>query len=195
MLPVSDIELVSLLLGALDPSRRRALAERVAADPALQTRLAALSETRAAPGEPSLWLPPPARWRGHLRAQVRVEATLSEPERVAPGGLVMAEITLPDDAAARWLLVLREEADGWTVISPEEPAELRPLSELPARDGRLPVGLSVTVPEGPQRWTLALPPLSMAPDWTLPETTRWSALQRSLAQGELPALSVSVQVG
>lgn len=193
MEPVTQLDLLAWATEGLDPSRRRALGERIAASPELRARLAVLARQvagwRAHPARPAP-LPRPVP---SLRAALQTAPRLgSGPLR--PGDLFYVYLHDVPDAATRFLVVLRDHGEGWRGIYPTGPEDLHSADRLPLDGDALRLGLSADDQLGVQRWAVALPPLWMSLDWTLPAAERWAPILAGVAQRSLPFVEVEIEV-
>ena len=196
---VTELDLLALVIDALDPSRRRGLLEAASRDPALNNRLI---EARASVAGWRDWdsldenwrLPPPrARWSS-LWATVAPTPVMGRGDELSPGDLFEVRIGGVADLDARWLVVLLRLGENWHVVSPTVPDELIRLDQLPRMGDTAVLELSAADHRGVQRWAIAMPTLDMQVDWTRPEPERWSELQEAVLRREIPSLSVDVVV-
>jgi hypothetical protein len=107
--------------------------------------------------------------------------------------LTLGAVADPD---TRMVVVLRRDASGpWTVVFPEDPEDVIPLSALPAdATGARRLDVVAAPTPGTQRWAVALPLIEPGPDWSVGSAERWAGLRGALGRGEVPAASVVVEV-
>ena len=192
---MTDAHLTAYLLDVLEPGQERSLEEALDASSELRARLEVVRSTLApAVEQDRAWhLPPPGvlpvGWTVHTgRVAVMGDDTLQPGDRF--------RVQLPDlpDLPDRWVAALVRE-DTWQVLFPGSSAEVVSASRLPVVDGVPALDLVAQQRPGRQRWAVALPPMSLQPDWAATGDTRWAALQRGIYDGTVPVVSLDVLVG
>lgn len=188
--PPSDRELALWLADALDPGQGAELQAQIDADPALQQRLSALSlPVDTGDGAGGGWrIPPPGLgWR----TRTAVPAVMGT-ERIRVGDHFPVHVARPDAPDQMGVIVLREEAGHWAVLSPESPQQVVTLDRCARRvDEELVVDLVARRPLGRQRWAIALMPVPL-PQGEAGDP--WGPVRDALAQGAIAVGSIEIEV-
>lgn len=185
MKPFSDRMILAFLAGALDPPLARRLATELESDPVLRARASALRDRLDEPPDAPRWRTPPVGVPFGLQVELQQASAFGPGLR--PGDLVEVRIRVSDDTPRQVVVLARAEA-AWSVLLPQSPDELLPITALAQEpDGRR--VLTLAVGEGPevQLRAVLLPPLDLPVDWALAPEARWRALQALLDAGEVPA--------
>jgi hypothetical protein len=184
---VSDRLLNLYALDLLEPHDAADVAARLAA----AGRSAPVAVAPRGDGAEVWVMPPPGLGRLASVGELQVAATAAH----VVGETLRLAVDCPEDPDAFEVIVLRREADGWTVWIPEEEAGRVPLSALEdLGDGRRALDLVTPGPVGRQWWGVVLAPRGGRVDWGAPSGQRWAALRAAVGRGELAVDTVSVEV-
>ena len=186
----SDLELALWLADALDPGQGAELQALIDADPALRLRLATLSlslDPGANVAEGWRIPPPGLGWR----TRTAVPAVMGT-ERIRVGDHFPVHVASPDAPDRMGVIVLREEAGRWAVLSPDAPDQVVTLDRCARRaDDELVVDLVARRPLGRQRWAIALMPVPL-PQGDAGDP--WGPVREALAQGSVAVGSIEIEV-
>lgn len=185
---LSDSLLHAYLAKALDPARTLEVDEEMQADPELAVRLSLLAGALRTPERPiPTWRVPPP---GVTAWQLGLGSTpvLGE-DQIRPGDRFRLVLDPAVGSERQVVLLFREKAD-WSVVYPQEPDDEVTLGELPRAGENIALDVVARGQAGLQRWAVALP--NRRANWDAAD--RWGWLREAIASGEVPIMSMDVDV-